>query len=88
MKFLPLAMTKGPLLAEAIRAATPAGRAHGLCGYCGERLMLASDLPRQTVRCPSCMRRQDVCLEEEKPWRLTPGAAEALRRSRTWLRRL
>jgi len=44
------------------------------------------DRPEQRVRCPSCLRVQHVTPEEEPPWRLTASAAEALRRTRSWIR--
>jgi len=44
------------------------------------------DRPEQRVRCPSCLRVQRVSPEEETPWRLTASAAEALRRTRSWIR--
>ena len=86
MKYLPLIMSRGPLLAEAVRSAVPSN--HHLCGYCGTRIPLSSAARRQPVQCPACLRRQRIECPEEAPWRLTPSAAEALRRSRTWLRRL
>jgi tRNA(Ile2) C34 agmatinyltransferase TiaS len=83
MKYLPLIMTRGPLLAEAMRSSASVG--HHLCGYCGARMPTAR---QQTVQCPACLRRQRIEAQEETPWRLTPSAADALRLSRTWLRRL
>ena len=87
MKYLPLIISRGPLLAEAVRFANGAGRPHALCGYCGSQIP-ASVANRQIAQCPACLRRQRIDVPEETPWRLTPNAAEALRRSRTWLRRL
>jgi hypothetical protein len=87
MKYLPLVMTRGPLLAEAMQA-TALGDHAILCGYCGARTVSASASRRQRVQCPGCLRRLHIEAPEETPWRLTPLAADALRRSRTWLRRL
>jgi predicted amidophosphoribosyltransferase len=83
MKYLPLIMTRGPLLAEAMRSSISGN--HHLCGYCGTRIPAARQQP---VQCPACLRRQRIDVQEDTPWRLTPNAAEALRRSRAWLRRL
>lgn len=88
MRYLPLVMTRGPLLAEAIRGATQGARSANLCGWCGSRLHTAREGHDQTVQCPGCARLQRLTAQEETPWRLTPSAAEALRRTRSWLRRL
>lgn len=88
MKYLPLVMTRGPLLAEVMRGAAQDRRCRSLCGWCGTRMQGAPERADQTVRCPGCARRQRMTAQEESPWRLTPTAAEALRRTRSWLRRL
>ncbi len=88
MKYLPLTMTSGPLLAALIRDAYQDPRRHTLCGCCGARMLIKPDLPEQTVRCPACSRLQRVALCDEVPWRLTASSAEALRRTRSWVRRL
>ncbi|MEJ0019892.1 MAG: hypothetical protein WDN25_25715 [Acetobacteraceae bacterium] len=88
MKYLPLVMTRGPLLAEVIRGAAQDPRRRTLCGCCGARMTIVPGRSHQTVRCPGCSRLQQVTAEEEAPWRLTPSAAEALRLTRSWLRRL
>lgn len=88
MKYLPFTMTRGPLLAEAIRGAQSDPRRRALCAVCGARMTITPGRTEQTVRCPGCNRRQTVTAEEETPWRLTPAAAEALRGTRRWLRRL
>jgi hypothetical protein len=88
MKYLPLVMTRGPLLAEAIRGAAQDPRRRSLCGCCGARMLVRPERPDQTVRCPGCARLQRVTPQEEAPWRLTPASAEALRRTRSWVRRV
>jgi tRNA(Ile2) C34 agmatinyltransferase TiaS len=86
MKYLPLVMTQGPLLAEVNRVAAQDSGDRCICGWCGSRMHAAPDRGRRTVRCPTCARLQSVTVQEEAPWRLTPGAAEVLRRTRRWLR--
>ncbi len=86
MKYLPLAMTKGPLLAEAIRSAVRGAGRSGLCGWCGTAIPALGR--SHAAQCPACARFQHTMDVEETPWRLTPSSAEALRRTRTWLRRL
>lgn len=88
MKFLPLVMTRGPLLAEVMRGAAASARRSAPCGWCGTPMPLREAAGQQTVRCPSCARSQQVCSQEEEPWRLATDSVEALRRTRTWLRRL
>ncbi|MBS0639405.1 MAG: hypothetical protein U1E70_17630 [Acetobacteraceae bacterium] len=88
MKFLPLVMTRGPLLAEVMRGAAGAARHSAPCGWCGTPIPLRQAGRQQTARCPSCARSQQISSQEEEPWRLAPGSVEALRRTRTWLRRL
>jgi hypothetical protein len=88
MKYLPLVMTRGPLLAQLIRDAHQDPRRHSLCGCCGARMLIKPDRSDQTVRCPGCSRLQRVTVGEEVPWRLTPASAEALRRTARWVRRL
>jgi hypothetical protein len=51
-------------------------------------MMIEPERLEQTVRCPACARWQRVVAREEVPWRLTAAAAEALRRTRSWVRRL
>jgi hypothetical protein len=86
MKYLPLVMTRGPLLAQLIRDAYQDPRRHRLCGCCGARMLIKPDRPEQTVRCPACSRLQRVTVSEEAPWRLTATSAEALRRTARWVR--
>jgi hypothetical protein len=88
MKYLPLAMIRGPLLGEVIRGAALNGCSHCLCGWCGTSLRSTPERGDQTVQCPGCARQQRVTTQREEPWRLTPSAAEALRRTRSWLRRV
>ena len=86
MRGLPLVMTQGRLLAQVISDCRQDPRRHGLCACCGAAMLIAPDRAEQTVRCPGCLRVQRVALTEEAPWRLSPAAAERLRRTRTWLR--
>ena len=88
MKYLPFAMTSGPLLARIICEACQDPRQLSRCSGCGALTFIKSDSSEQIVRCPSCSRGQRNTVQEEVPWRLTPGGAEALRRTGTWLRRL
>ncbi|HVZ10731.1 hypothetical protein [Rhodopila sp.] len=88
MKYLPLAMTRGVLLAEAIRGSVAGAPASGLCGWCGSAIPAGLARAGRIVRCPGCARRQAVPAVEEVPWRLDAASAEALRRTRTWLRRV
>lgn len=88
MKYLPLIITRGPLLAAMIRDAHQDPRRQSLCGCCGARMLIKPEVPEQAVRCPACSRLQRVVMHEEAPWRLTAASAEALRRTRSWLRRL
>jgi hypothetical protein len=86
MKYLPLVMTRGPLLAQAIRDAYQDPRRHRPCDCCGARMLIRPDRSDQTVCCPGCSRLQRITVAEEAPWRLTATSAEALRRTRRWLR--
>ena len=86
MKYLPFAMTSGPLLARIICEACQDPRHLGRCTGCGTLTFMKSADP--AIRCPGCARGQRVAVQEETPWHLTPSAAEALRRTGTWLRRL
>jgi hypothetical protein len=88
MKYLPLVMTRGKLLAQVVREASQDPRCHTLCGCCGARMPIKPDRSDQMVRCPVCYRRQQVTAREEVPWRLTATSAEALRRTARWVRRL
>ncbi len=88
MKCLPLVMTRGALLAQAIRDSYQDPRRHSLCSSCGSRMLIIPDRADQTVRCPGCARWQRVTVHEETPWRLSTASAEALRQTRSWLRRL
>ncbi len=86
MKYLPLVMARGPLLAQVIRNSYQDPRRHSLCGCCGSRMLIRPDVPDQTVRCPACSRLQRVTVRDEAPWRLTAASAEALRRTARWAR--
>jgi hypothetical protein len=88
MKYVPLVMAQGPLLAEVIRDMSQDPRRRTLCSCCGSRMLIRPDQRDQRVRCPACVRWQHVTEAEETPWRLSATSAEALRRTRSWLRRL
>jgi hypothetical protein len=88
MKYLPLAMTQGPLLSQLVRDLHKDPRRQTLCSCCGARMLIKPELVDQKVRCPGCARWQRVTLSEEPRWHLTAASAEALRRTRSWLRRL
>jgi hypothetical protein len=51
-------------------------------------MLIQPDRIEQTVRCPGCARWQLVTICEEAPWRLSAASVEALRRTRSWIRRL
>jgi len=86
MRYLPLALVRGPMLAQLVRDAAQDPRRQRLCGCCGARMVLTSARADQSVRCPGCLRRQPVAAESEAPWRLSASAAEALRRTKSWAR--
>lgn len=86
MRYLPLAMTRGPLLSQVIREAHQDPRRQGVCGFCGGRMYLRPERPGEAVRCPACLRMQCIAADGEAPWRLTASAAEALRRTKSWTR--
>lgn len=86
MRCLPFAMTRGPLLSQMTRESAQDQRRSALCGYCGAAMPITPDRAEQRVRCPGCQRWQQVAAVEEVPWRLTTSRAQALRRTKTWLR--
>ena len=86
MRSLPLVMTQGRLLAELISECSQDPRRYRACGCCGARMAIAPDRPEQMARCPACLRVQRVTEQGEEPWRLTPASAEALRRTKSWVR--
>jgi hypothetical protein len=86
MKYLPLVMARGPLLAQIIRESSQDPRRFTACACCGARMSIAPDRSEQTTRCPACLRTQRVTEQREVPWRLTPTSAEALRRTKAWIR--
>ncbi|HME28004.1 MAG TPA: hypothetical protein VKI44_42905 [Acetobacteraceae bacterium] len=88
MRYLPFVLAGGPLLAQVIRDASRDPRRHSLCACCGARMLIEPERLDQTVRCYACARWQRVVVREETPWRLTAASAEALRRTRSWVRRL
>jgi hypothetical protein len=88
MRYVPLVLARGPLLAQVMRDASQDRRRHSLCACCGARILIEPERLEQTVRCSACARWQRVVVREETPWHLTAASAEALRRTRSWLRRL
>jgi hypothetical protein len=86
MKCLPLAMTRGALLAQVIHDSSQDPRRYRACGCCGARMVIASDRSEQIARCPACLRVQRVTEDGDAPWHLTPASAEALRRTKSWVR--
>ena len=88
MRSLPVAMTRGPWFTQVLREARQDPHRSSLYNCCGARMIVELDKAEQTVRCQACARWQTVAVVEEIPWRLTPASAEALRHTKTWLRRL
>jgi hypothetical protein len=88
MRYVPLVVARGQLLAQVMRDAAGDPRRHSLCTCCGARMPIEPERLEQTARCPACARWQRVVVRDEVPWRLTAAAAEALRRTRSWVRRL
>jgi tRNA(Ile2) C34 agmatinyltransferase TiaS len=88
MRCLPCAMTRGPWFTQILREARQDSRRNALCPSCGASMMVEPDKIEQTVRCQACARWQTVTVEQDVPWHLTPDAAQALRRTRSWLRRI
>jgi hypothetical protein len=86
MKCLPLLMARGPLLAQLMFESAQDPRRHRACGCCGARMAITPDRSEQMARCPACLRVQRVTEQGEVPWRLTPASAEALRRTKSWVR--
>ncbi len=86
MRYLPLVLTRGPLLSQVIRESHQDPRRHGLCSCCGGRIYIQPARPDAPVRCPACLRLQQVTPERDTPWRLTATSAEALRRTKSWTR--
>ncbi|MGA3398656.1 MAG: hypothetical protein ABSC95_05510 [Acetobacteraceae bacterium] len=86
MKYLPLVMTRGLLLAQLVRESSQDPRRYRSCGCCGARMAITPDRSEQMARCPGCLRVQRVAEDGEDPWRLTPASAEALRRTKSWVR--
>ena len=86
MKYLPLVVTRGPLLAQLMLESSQDQQRYRACGCCGARMAIAPDRSEQMTRCPACLRRQRVTEHGEVPWRLTPASAEALRRTKSWVR--
>jgi len=86
VRYLPFAFSQSSELARAIRSATQDPARRAICDTCGGRVPIRRDLPEQIVRCPHCWRRQHVVVQEDRPWRLSPEAAAALKRTRRWVR--
>jgi hypothetical protein len=86
MRCLPFTMTGGALLTQVVREAHQNPNRSSPCACCGARIRIKPDRADQTVRCASCLRVQRVSADEETPWRLTAASAEALRRTRSWVR--
>lgn len=85
MRYLPLVIARGPMLAQLVRDAAQDPRRVRLCDCCGARMATAPG-PTAMARCPACQRRQPAVEEPETPWRLTTAAAERLRRIKSWPR--
>ena len=88
MRCLPFAMTRGPWFTQVLQEARQDPRRSALCPSCGSRMSVEPDKGQQNVRCPACARWQLVTVEQDVAWHLTPDAAQALRRTRSWLRRV
>jgi len=86
MRYLPIALVRGPMLTQLVREAAQDPRQRRLCGCCGARVVLTSARPDQPVRCPACLRLQTKPEQSDTPWRLSATAAEALRRTKSWPR--
>lgn len=86
MRCLPFTMTGGALLTQVVAESRRDPRRNHLCACCGASMPIQPDRAEQMARCPSCLRVQRVSAHEERPWRLDPTAAEALRRTRSWVR--
>lgn len=86
MRCLPFTMTGGALLTQVVRESRQNPERSSLCACCGARMPIKLDREDQIVRCPACLRVQRVTAQEETPWRLTAASAEALRRTRSWVR--
>lgn len=87
MRGLPFALTRGALLAQIMHDARQDPRRQSLCNCCGARIFMRRDRPDELVRCPACLRPQQVGADAEVAWRLTADSAEALRRTKSWARR-
>lgn len=88
MRYLPIARIRTPLLSEVLQGAADDRRGRTVCGWCGTRAPIKAGPSGPEARCPCCARPQRIADEDERPWRLDPASAEALRRTRQWLRRL
>lgn len=86
MRYLPLVLARGALLSQVIRESHQDPRRHDLCGFCGARIHLDPARRDAPIRCSGCLRLQRVTDCAEVPWRLTATSAEALRRTKSWVR--
>jgi hypothetical protein len=86
MRYLPFALTQGSELRWLRRAAAADPRRRTTCAVCGGAIALPPEPVNSTVRCPSCWRRQRICIVPEEPWRLSPDGAQALTQTRRWRR--
>jgi hypothetical protein len=86
MRGLPFAFTQGSELAQAVRLAAQDPARRMVCDTCGGRIPLHRGAAGTVVRCPHCWRDQRVARVQEESWRLSAEAAEALKRTRRWLR--
>jgi len=87
MRFLPFSFVRGSTLALLARAALEDPRRRCLCAFCGGMVPIRPEIARQTVRCPSCWRRQRIVAGTEGLARLSPDALAGLRRTTGWVRR-
>ena len=86
MRYLPLVLARGPMLAQLVHDAAQDPRRWRLCGCCGVRVVLSAARADQDVRCPTCLARQPAHEDREPPWRLTAASDERLRRIKSWPR--
>lgn len=86
MKYVPVFIARGPMLAQLVRNSAQDPRQRRLCSCCGARVVLTSARADQVVRCPDCQRANAVAERGDTPWRLTTASAEALRRTKSWAR--
>lgn len=88
MRGLPLMLARGAMLGFVMQEARQNRARNSCCRCCGAAIPMQPDRPQQSMRCPCCLRWQEVAAEEEAPRRLSAASVEALRRTKRWLRRL